>query len=65
MQLLFLLLLIVAPFLILTLVDRFSGFKTRASIRARVGLSVFFAFTALGHFLKTSEMSAMLPPSIP
>jgi uncharacterized membrane protein len=65
MQLLFLLLLIVAPFLILTLVDRFTGFKMRPSTRARVGLSLFFTFTAVGHFIKTEEMSAMLPPSTP
>ena len=66
MQLLLLLLLLVAPYLVLTLVSRWSsGLKMRQTVRARVGLSLFFTFTALGHFVKTEEMSAMLPPSIP
>jgi uncharacterized membrane protein len=30
-----------------------------------VGLSLFFAFTALGHFVRTEGMAAMLPPSAP
>lgn len=32
---------------------------------SRIGLSVFFAFTAIGHFIRTDEMSAMLPPWVP
>jgi uncharacterized membrane protein len=35
------------------------------SFRGRVGLSLVFAFTALGHFVKTSEMVQMLPSSVP
>jgi uncharacterized membrane protein len=65
MQLLFLLLVLVVPYLALTLVNRFSGFRISARTRARVSLSLFFLFTAIGHFIKTSEMTAMLPPSIP
>ncbi|MGH9968828.1 MAG: DoxX family protein [Pyrinomonadaceae bacterium] len=65
MQLLFLLLLLVVPFFILTLVDRTTRFKISPTVRARVGLSLFFIFTAIGHFIKTEEMSAMLPPSLP
>ena len=66
MQLLLLLLLLVAPYLVLTLVSRWSsGLKMRPTARARVGLTLFFSFTALGHFVRTEEMSAMLPPSIP
>ena len=66
MQLLFLLLLLVVPFLLLTLLGwRIPRFKISPARRARVGLSVFFAFTAIGHFVKTEEMAAMLPPSIP
>lgn len=65
-QLLFLLLLLVAPYLILTLASRWSsGLKVRPTAKARVGLSLFFIFTALGHFVRTEEMSAMLPPSMP
>jgi uncharacterized membrane protein len=65
MMLLFLLLLLVFPYLLLTLLDRTTGFKTRPSTRARVGLSLFFMFTATGHFVKAKEMSQMLPPSVP
>jgi uncharacterized membrane protein len=66
MMLLFLFLLLVIPYLLLTLVDGWrSGFKIRPSTRARVGLSLFFIFTATGHFVKAEEMSQMLPPSVP
>ena len=66
MQLLFLLLLLVAPYALLTLAgSRFGGPRFDAAARTRVGLSLFFAFTALGHFVRTEEMAAMLPPSAP
>jgi hypothetical protein len=66
MMVLFLFLLLVIPYLLLTLVDGLRiGFKIRPSTRARVGLSLFFIFTAAGHFVKAEEMSRMLPPSIP
>ncbi len=66
MQLLFLLLLLVAPYALLTLAGRrFEGLRFDAAARARVGLSLFFAFTGLGHFVRTEEMAAMLPPSVP
>ena len=62
MQLVFLLLLVVGPFFLLT-----GGWVPAAKLdritRARVGLSLFFAFAALGHFIWTEEMSRMLPPS--
>ena len=62
-MLLFLLLLLVSPYLLLTLMDRWRiGFKIPPSTRARVGLSLFFIFTSIGHFIKAEEMSAMLPP---
>lgn len=32
---------------------------------ARIGIAAVFAFTAIGHFVKTGEMMAMLPPSMP
>ena len=61
MQLLLLLLLLVTPYALLTLAGRrFEGLR-----RARVGPSLFFAFTAVGHFVRTEEMAAMLPPSVP
>jgi uncharacterized membrane protein len=31
----------------------------------RIGLAAVFAFTALGHFVKTDEMMAMLPATMP
>jgi uncharacterized membrane protein len=66
MMLLFLFLLLVVPYLLLTLADRWStGLKITPSTRARVGLSLFFLFTAIGHFVKAEEMSQMLPPSVP
>jgi uncharacterized membrane protein len=65
MTLLFLLLLLIAPYLILTLLGRwFDRFKLASSERARVGLSLFFIFTSIGHFIRTEEMSAMIPPSV-
>jgi uncharacterized membrane protein len=66
MQLLFLLLLLIGPFLIITLLASVSPrFSLQVSTRARVGLSLFFAFTGIGHFIRTEEMAAMLPPSVP
>ncbi len=65
MQLLFLLLLLVVPLLVLTLVNRSTRFRISSSTRARVGLSLFFLFTSVGHFIRTEDMAAMLPPAIP
>ena len=65
MTLLFLLLLLVGPYLLLTLAGRWSpGFQIAPAKRARVGLSIFFIFTGLGHFIRTQEMAAMLPLSV-
>ena len=66
MTLLFLLLLLVGPFLLITLAGRWSPrFHIAPARRARVGLSLFFIFTALGHFIRTQEMAAMLPLNVP
>ena len=66
MTLLFLLLLLVSPYLLLTLAGRLSSrFHIALSKRARVGLTLFFIFTGLGHFIRTQEMAAMLPLSLP
>jgi len=66
MTLLFLLLLLVGPYLLITLAGRLSSrFHVAPSKRARVGLSLFFIFTGSGHFIKTQEMAAMLPLSVP
>jgi uncharacterized membrane protein len=66
MTLLFLLLLLIIPYLLLTLLGKCnSAFRIVAPIRARAGLSLFFIFTAIGHFLRTEGMAAMLPASVP
>jgi uncharacterized membrane protein len=66
MTLLFLFLLLVVPFFVLTLLGKWvSRFQIAPAKRARVGLSLFFLFTSIGHFIKTEEMAAMLPPSVP
>jgi len=66
MQLLFLFLLLVTPYLILTLAGRWiGGLEIAPAKRARVGLTLFFMFTAIGHFIRTEEMSKMIPSSIP
>ena len=34
-------------------------------LRGRIGVSLVFAFTAVGHFIKTSQMTQMVPAWIP
>lgn len=66
MTLIFLLLLLIAPYLILTLLGRWvPGLRTAPATRARAGLSLFFVFTSVGHFVSTEGMAAMLPPFVP
>jgi uncharacterized membrane protein len=66
MTLLFLLLLLIIPYLILTLMGRWvAGFKIPPAKRARAGLSLFFIFTSIGHFISTEGMAAMIPPAVP
>ncbi len=66
MTLVFLLFLLVAPYLILTLLGRWiAPLRTARSKRARVGLSLFFVITASPHFLNSEAMAAMITPSIP
>jgi uncharacterized membrane protein len=65
MQLLWLLLLLIGPYVLLTMASRWAtSMYIAPPVRARVGLSLFFAFTALGHFIRTEEMSAILPPIV-
>src|ERR1700754_1875550 len=66
MTLLFLLFLLVAPYLIITVLGRWIvGLRMAPSKRARVGLSLFFVITASQHVLSTEQRAAMIPPSIP
>jgi uncharacterized membrane protein len=65
-QLLFLLLLLTGPYLLLSLAERrISGFTVPAHTRRRIGLSLFFLFTGMGHFLQSGAMAQMLPPFVP
>lgn len=34
-------------------------------LRGRIGIAQVFGFTAIGHFVKTAEMTQMLPLSVP
>ncbi len=66
MQLLFLLLLLLVPYLALSILGHFvTRLRMKPSLRARVGLSIFFAFTAIGHFVIAEQMAEMLPASTP
>ena len=66
MTLLFLFLLLTIPYVILTLIGKwFPHLRLAPAIRARVGLSLFFVFTSIGHFITTEAMAEMLPRSIP
>ena len=59
-MLLFLLLLLVGPTSYSLWRTAGADFKITPGTRARVGLSIFFIFTSIGHFIKAEEMSAML-----
>ena len=66
MLLLFLLLLLLVPYLMLTLLGKWASiFQMVPAKRARVGLSLFFLFTSIGHFIQSEEMAAMLPAAVP
>ncbi len=66
MQLVLLVLILTGPYLLLTLAGRWRpGLSVAPALRARVGVSLFFAFTSMGHFLQTAAMAEMLPPFIP
>ena len=66
MTLVVLFLLLTLPYLLLTVAGKlFPRFEVAPAIRARVGLSLFFAFSALGHFIRTEGMAQMLPPAVP
>ena len=66
MQLLYLVLILVAPYALLTVAGWLTAtLRFDARTRARVALSLFFAFTGIGHFVKTAELVSMLPASVP
>jgi uncharacterized membrane protein len=66
MTLLVLILILIGPYLILSLAGKSnSKFQITPAKRARVGLSLFFIFTSIGHFIRTEPMAAMLPSAVP
>lgn len=66
MTLLVMVLLLTVPYLILTLIGKWKPqFRIAPAKRARVGLTLFFLFTSLGHFARTEAMSEMLPAAVP
>ena len=66
MTLLILVLVLTLPYLILTLLGNWiRRFKMAPARRARVGLSLFFIFTSLAHFIGPEAMAEMLPATVP
>ena len=62
---LFMLALLVLPYVALSWLDRSGRVKTTPSRRGLIGLALLFVFTGIGHFIETQPMAAMLPPAIP
>jgi len=66
MQLIVLFLLLVTPYLILTLAQKINPkLKIPKARKVRWGLTMMFLFTAMGHFVKTVEMAEMIPEIFP
>ena len=57
--------LLVGPWLVATLLRRANLARVDPRGAGAGGLALLFAFTGLGHFVKTQEMATMLPPSWP
>jgi uncharacterized membrane protein len=66
MQLLLLVLILLGPYALLWLAGAGSpALRLDHRIRARVALSIFFAFTGIGHFIKTDALVSMMPAALP
>lgn len=66
MQLLLLILILVAPSAVLSVASASSPkLFLNQRTRARVALSIFFALTGVGHFIKTDALVSMMPASLP
>jgi uncharacterized membrane protein len=59
-----LIVLLVASFISLGILKIIYG-KVEMALAARIGISIMFLFTALGHFMFTDGMAMMLPDFIP
>jgi uncharacterized membrane protein len=66
MQLLTLFLLLIGPYVILTLIQKVSpDVKISDASKARIGVSLMFIATSMSHFLQTAQMSEMIPELFP
>ena len=66
MILLALVLILTVPFFVLTIADRFiPGFEIATATRGKIGLSLLFLFTGVGHYTQTLGMAQMVPPVLP
>jgi uncharacterized membrane protein len=59
LNILIILALLLIPFWLL------APFGVRQDLRGRISLALVFLFTGLGHFMKTAEMTQMLPDWVP
>ena len=65
-MLLFLTLVLVGPYLVLTVLGRLAPrLRLARATRGKVGLSLLFLVTGSGHFLSAGAMAEMLPPFVP
>ncbi len=66
MLLLFLTLLLIGPYLILTAVQKINqNFQISNAAKLRIGVSLLFLAGAFGHFARTAEMARIIPPLFP
>ena len=66
MLLLYLTLLLIGPYLILTLVQKINPkFQISNATKFRIGVSLLFLAGGMGHFTETAEMARIIPPIFP
>lgn len=66
MQLFILLLILVVPYAAISLTQlAIPPIRLAPTVRARVALSLFFAFTGIGHFVKPAAIASLLPAATP
>jgi uncharacterized membrane protein len=57
---------LVGPYALLTLIgSMFPSVAVAPRTRAKVGVSLFFLMTSVGHFVRPEAMAEMLPPWVP
>lgn len=59
-------LLLIGPYLVLTLIQKINPkFNISNAAKLRIGVSLLFLAGAMGHFTKTAEMARIIPPLFP